>query len=47
MPTLRITLYAQDIEYVYAEYALDTKVQQCEESSVSNLDHCNLYEIKI
>jgi hypothetical protein len=32
--------------YVYSENALDTKVQQREDTSVLDHDHCTVYEIK-
>jgi hypothetical protein len=43
-PTLGIRLYAHDLHYVYSEYALHTKVQQCEETNVMDLDNCNAHE---
>jgi hypothetical protein len=39
-PNLGIRSYTHDMQYVNSEYAPDTKVHQCEETSVLDLDHC-------
>jgi hypothetical protein len=48
-PTLKIRLDADDILYVYSEYALDTKVQESEWKSVLDLVYCTVrvYAIKL
>jgi hypothetical protein len=46
MPSLKIRLYALSIQYDYTEYGLDTKGQQCEETSPLSLDQWSVYELK-